>query len=67
MTLIPGQWYRDAELDAYFKVLGADALTVTVLDQYGNRRQVNRLLFERDCVPVTKVPALIQVAKEDVA
>lgn len=52
-----GQWYRDAEgLGHFFKVLAVRELALDVVDPDGERRTVNRLLFEHTMQHTTRVP-----------
>lgn len=44
--LVPGKWYRDPELRSRYRVVTVYRSTVQVVDQWGNRRLVNRMLAE---------------------
>ena len=46
MKLAPNTWYRDADTECRFKVLGLRRETVDVIDEHGNRRILSRFICE---------------------
>lgn len=59
-ALTIGAWYLDVSDGAaegrFFRVLGIEKETLDVVDLDGNRREVNRLLFETQMRPAKRVP-----------
>jgi hypothetical protein len=46
-------WFIDPELGAKFFLISLADETVSVIDEFGVRRIVNRLLWDRDMQPLT--------------
>jgi hypothetical protein len=59
ITVVAGRWYVDASeghrgvpIENKFKVLGVHPETLDVIEEGGERRIVNRLIFEEQCRPL---------------
>lgn len=48
LPLTVGHWYVDRETAQRYKLLSVADEMVVIVDEWGNKRQVNRALWERD-------------------